>query len=218
MQGMQDFNTQALTARLMRLVRLDTTVFDEVRLDASATVPSVVVAVASTFLAGIGGLLWWMVAGFEETGDVLIKSVILGSIFAVALWIAWVAIVYAILTQLFRAQADIQQLVRVMGMAAIPLALMLLMFIPQLDFGIGLASLALFFGLTNIAIQSATDASPGKVLVANFAGFAVWAIVLGFLVGSEDAYAPGFFLIDQAKEIFIDLADFANLDFSDIEF
>lgn len=216
MQGMQDFNTQALTNRLMRLIRLDTTVFDEVRLDASATIPSIVVAVVSTFLAGIGGWLWWMVSGFEESGDILIKSVILGSIFSVALWVAWVAIVYAILTQVFRAQADIQQLVRVMGMAAIPLALTVLMFIPQLDFGIGLASLALFFGLTNIAIQSATDASPGKVLVANFAGFAVWAIVLGLLVGSEDAYAPGFFLMDAAKEVFIDLADLADLDFSSL--
>ena len=37
---------QGLMNRLMRLARLDTTVFDEVRLDESATVPSVIVAAA----------------------------------------------------------------------------------------------------------------------------------------------------------------------------
>ena len=42
-----------------------------------------------------------------------------------------------------------------------------------------LASVALFFGLTTIAIQAVTPASPARVLVANFAGFAIWATVLG---------------------------------------
>jgi fructose-specific phosphotransferase system IIC component len=77
----------------------------------------------------------------------------------VAAVVVWLLIVYVLLTQVFRAQADIQQLVRTMGMAAAPLAISVLMFIPVLDFGIGLASLALLFGLTTIAIQASTSAS-----------------------------------------------------------
>ncbi len=199
---------QGLLARLMRLARLDTTVFDEVRLDASATVPCAIVAVASIFLAGLGGWLWWAMQDFGDKGKVLLQSFILGSIFAIALWVAWLLIVYVLLTQVFRAQADIQQLLRVMGLAAAPLALTVLMFIPGIDFGIGLASLALFFGLTTIAIQTATNASPGAVLAANGAGFAVWAIVLGFLVTDNSFFAPGFFLMNAANEALASVANF----------
>jgi len=197
---------QGLVNRLVRLARLDTTVFDEVRLDASATVPSAIVAVVATFLAGFGGWLWWVMSSNFDTGSgqVLIKSAILGSIFAIAMWVVWVLLVYVILTQVFRAQADVQQLVRTMGMAAAPLGLTILMFIPGISFGIALASVALFFGLSTMAAQAATNAPPAKVLVASIAGFAVWAIVLTVLTGdvsisrggdlSINTYAPGIFI------------------------
>ena len=197
---------QGLVNRLVRLARLDTTVFDEVRLDASATVPSVIVAVVATFLAGFGGWLWWVMSSDFDTGSgqVLIKSAILGSIFAIAMWVVWVLLVYVILTQVFRAQADVQQLVRTMGMAAAPLGLTILMFIPGISFGIALAAVALFFSLSTMAAQAATNAPPAKVLVASIAGFAVWAIVLTVLTGdvsisrggdlSINTYAPGIFI------------------------
>jgi len=198
---------QGLVNRLMRLARLDTTVFDEVRLDPAATIPSVIVAVAATFLAGLGGWLWWSMQDFGDKGKVLMQSMVLGSLFSIALWVAWVLIVYVLLTQVFRAQADVQQLVRVMGLAAAPLALSVLMFIPAADFGIGLASIALFFGLSTIAVQAATNASAGTVLVCNAAGFAVWAIVLGFLVTDSSYFAPGLFLMDAANEALASLSN-----------
>jgi hypothetical protein len=208
----QEFNYQALTARLMRLVKLDTSIFDEVRLDTSATIPSVAVAVVATFLAGLGGWLWWIMQDFGDSGKVMMQSFILGSIFSVALWVVWLLIVYVLLTQVFKAQADIQQLVRTMGMAAAPLALSVLIFIPALDFGIGLASLALFFGLTTFAIQASTSASAGQVLICNAAGFAIWAIVLALLVGSDSFFAPGIFLVDATKEAMVDIASLTIFD------
>jgi hypothetical protein len=81
-----------------------------------------------------------------------------------------------------------------MGMAAAPLGLSILLLIPGINFGFGLASIALFFGLTNIAIQSVTTAEPAKVLMANAAGFAVWAIVLTLLVDNRTYLAPGIFI------------------------
>ena len=200
-------NFGILADRLQRLVRLDTTVFDEVRQDPSATVPSIMVVVASTLLAAVGGWLWWNIQDFGFAGGVLLDSVVLGTVFSVALWIVWLLVAWVILTQLFQEDADWQEMLRTMGMAAAPLALSILMFIPGVSFGVGLVSVALFFGLTTIAIQAATpNTSPARVLIANMAGFAVWAVVLGLLVNSSDYFAPGIFLFDAPSEVFSALA------------
>ncbi len=206
--GGMDVNT--LMQRLRRLATLDTSVFDEVRTDTNSTIPALVVAVVSTLLFGLGGWLWWVITGPEYEGsDIFVKSFIIGSILSVILWAVWLGVTYVILTQLFRARADINELVRVMGFAAAPLALGVLLFIPLLDFGIGLAVIALFFGSTLIAVQTATDAPAGRTLVAVGAGFAVWAIVLALFVGDDTGsiYAPGFFVFDAGAEILRDVGD-----------
>jgi len=194
--GGMDVN--ALVQRLRRLATLDTSVFDEVRDDAAATIPAAVVVVVSTFLMGIGGWLWWqMQDGSIKGGTFFMKSTIFGSILAIVLWGVWVGVTYVMLSQVFRARADVQQLGRVMGFASAPLAIGVLLIIPKLYFGIGLTAIALLFGLTTIAVQSATDAPAGRSLAANAAGFAVWAIVLALFVSGSypwDSYAPGIFI------------------------
>lgn len=201
MQQAQGMDVNALIKRVQRLAMLDTTVFDEVRSDSSMTVPAIVVAIVSTFLFGLGGFLWFAVnvdseGSYISNGDVFLKSFIIGSIIAIVLWAVWIGITYVMLTQLFRARADINELVRVMGFATAPLALGVLMLIPQLDFAIGLSVLALFFGTTFVAVQSATDAAAGRTLVAVGAGFAVWAIILCLFIGDTNWYAPGFFIFE----------------------
>ncbi len=92
-----------------------------------------------------------------------------------------------------------------MGLAATPLALSGLMFIPEISLGIGLTSLALTFGLTGVAIQSVTTAGPVRVLAANACGFAVWAGVLTLLASSNlssvKPNAPGVFLFGTTSSI-----------------
>jgi len=193
-----DFNT--LASRLQRLTRLDTSVFEEVREDASATVPAICVVTGATLLAGLGGWFWWLLQPFGDSTRVLFQSVIMGTIFSIALWIVWMLVTWVMLTQLFREDADWQQMLRTMGMASIPLAISFGVFVPGIGLGVGLVALVLLFGLTNIAIQAVTPADPARVLVANVAGFAVWAIVLGLLVTSNTYLAPGVFLFDSPVE------------------
>lgn len=201
--GGMDVNS--LMQRLRRLAMLDTTVFDEVRGDPNSTIPAVVVAVLSTLCAGLGGWLWWLFTDFPDSGKVFIQSTILGTILSVILWGVWVGITYVMLTQVFRARADINELVRVMGFATAPLALTILMFIPGLDFGIALAATALFFATTVLAVETATDAPAGRALVATAAGFAVWAIVLGLLTTRSHSWAPGIFVLDRPVDILRDI-------------
>jgi hypothetical protein len=205
MQQAGRMDIDVLAQRLRRLAMLDTTVFDEIRTDSTATIPALVVAVVATLLAGLGGWLWWFVADIPDKGKMFVQSVILGSILSLLFWFIWITITYVLLTQVFRARADLNELIRVMGFATAPLALGILMFIPELDWGIGIFYIALFFALTTIAVQSATDAPAGRALAANAIGFAVWAIVLGMLVSSTRTWAPGFFALDRGVEFLRDV-------------
>jgi hypothetical protein len=183
---------------LRRLSRLDFRVFDDIRNNPSATVPCVVVCLFSMLIAGLGGWLWWLVSSYPRSSEILVNSFVLGGLLAFFLWgVIWLGIVYITLTQVMRQRAYFEQLMRVMGLAATPMALMLLMFLPGVSFAIGLAALALTFGLSAIAIKSVTTADYAQVLAANFLGFLVWAAALT-LLGSSNAsfqpHAPGIFL------------------------
>lgn len=196
--GGMDVNVQV--ERLRRLATLDTDVFAEVRSDQNSTIPAIAIAVVSTLLFALGGWLWWLFQGGPDSGEIFFKSVIIGSILSIVLWALGLGLTYVLLTQVFRARADINELVRVMGFAAAPLALGVLVFIPHFEMSIGLTSLVLFFGATMIAVQSATDAPAGRVLLASGAGFFVWAAILALFVGDENAYAPGYFIFDFGIE------------------
>ena len=195
-------DTEEVLAWLRRLVYLDFGVFDEVRSNPSATISGVVIVLVATFIAGLGGWLWWVVEDFGDSKDIFIHSAIIGTLIAVVLWgLVWLGIVYVLLTQVFRARAYVEQLLRVMGLAAAPLALMGLTFIPGLSLGVGLAALGLTFGLTTLAIKSATTADYAQVLAANFLGFCVWTAALSLLAASAQPHAPGVFLHNAAVSI-----------------
>jgi hypothetical protein len=201
---------QEVVAWLRRLyIDLDTRIFDEVRTNPTATIPGFLVAALSVFISGLGGWLWWIINDYPNSSDILVNSALLGSLLAIVLWVLWLGIVYFMLTQVFRERAYVEQLLRVMGLAASPLALMGLMFIPGLSLAIGLASLALTFGLTNIAIRSVTTADPARVLVANLLGFFVWCAALTLLAGASattvEPHAPGIFLFNAVTSIASDV-------------
>jgi len=193
---------QAVVTWLKRLANLDLTVFDDVRTNPGATLPGVLVAGASMLIAGIGGWLWWVVKDYPAQDDsplpatdVLLHSGLIGAALATVLWgFIWLLIVYVMLTQVFRKRAYVEQLLRVMGLGAAPMALMGLMFIPGLSFAIGVSSLGLTVALTSVAVKSVTSADNGEVLAANLLGFFVWASALTLLASSVEPHAPGIFL------------------------
>jgi len=194
---------------LGRLVRLDLTVFDDVKDDASATAPALAVVAAASLLAGLGSWLWWIFeidfpAGADEKNlEAFWKTFILGGIFMMALWVLWVYISAMILSRVFRAGADMNQMIRTMGLAFAPMAISFLVVIGVLAVPFGAFAVATTLLLTNVAIQATTDAEPQQVILSNLAGFAVFAIVLGILANFGQIYdtgglAPGIFFFDLA--------------------
>lgn len=141
-EGSTEFSADALMDQIRRLARLDTTVFEEVRDAQSQTLPALVVVIVGVVLSALGGWLW---LEFEfssaDTGDVLLREVLLGSAFAIALWAVWVLVTQVVLLNMFNIEADRMALLRCMGFAAAPAGLMLLILIPSLSLGIGLGAL-----------------------------------------------------------------------------
>jgi hypothetical protein len=203
----------AVVTWLKRLANLDLTVFDDVRTNPGATIPGVLVAGSSMFIAGIGGWLWWVVKDYPAQDDsplpatdVLVHSGLIGGVLATVLWgFIWLLIVYVVLTQVFRQRAYVEQLLRVMGLGASPMALMGFMFIPGLSFAIGASSLALTVALTTIAIKSVTNADNGQALAANLFGFFVWSSALTLLASSVEPHAPGVFLFNAVSRVADDI-------------
>jgi len=193
----QSAGFQNLPSWLGRLIRLDLTVFDDVKDEAAATVPALAVVVAASLLAGLGSWLWWIFeidfpAGADEKNfEVFWKTFILGGIFMAALWVLWVYIVAMLLSRVFGAGADMNRLMRTMGLAFAPMAISFLVVIGMLAVPLGAFAIATTLLLTNVAIQATTDAEPQQVIVSNLAGFLVFAIVLGILANVSQIYDIG---------------------------
>ena len=105
-EGSTEFSADALMDQIRRLARLDTTVFEEVRDAQSQTLPALVVVIVGVVLSALGGWLW---LEFEfssaDTGDVLLRGVLLGSAFAIALWAVWVLVTQVVLLNMFNPES-----------------------------------------------------------------------------------------------------------------
>jgi hypothetical protein len=200
-----DFNR--VFSRIVPLLKLDTTVFRELRGDQSALIPSIIVAAVSILIMSLGAFLYlWIrsedielsfgvsVDTFNE-GRFLVRSVLLGTVFGTAMWAAWVFIAGFILSQFFKRNVDPVSLLPALGLATLPFVFGLLMIIEPLVFTAGVVAMGGTAVLMQIGLQETTDASPGEVLAANLIGFLVFALVLELLGGEARDFAPGLWML-----------------------
>lgn len=181
----------AVINRLVRLAKLDTTVFDEVRDDERELVPALVVAAVACVLAGLGSLLYWQVVPELEADSIFLNTLIFGSVFTAAMYGVAILVTYLVLVQMYRAQVDLQALIRTMGYAAAPLAISVLMFIPVIYPLFAIMPIALLFVMMIYAAQSASGAESNQVVISTTIGLAVMVLVLGLIAVSSGG-ASGF--------------------------
>jgi len=160
-------------------------------------------AVIVVILGGLGAYLWGELLVEGDTPDGWFSdTIILGSLFTLLLLLAWMGVIYFVLGQMFGVSMTPDALLRVFAVAISPLALGLLMFIPEFNFLLGVSSLALTFCLLVFALESAFGVSHANAAVAAFAGFAVFAIILALLITADNAYANGFFVLEHIEDRF----------------
>lgn len=174
--------------RILRLARLDTSVFDEVRDDVNELIPALVTIAVSALLAGLGAFLFVQVNFDSKPDGLFLRTFLMGGIFLALLYGVWVLISYVVLVQLYKASADLQALFRTMGYASIPLAISVLMFIPVLYPVFAIVPIGLLFVMSIYATQSVTNADSTQVVIANLIGFAVMVLILG-IIATSGSYA-----------------------------
>lgn len=199
-------DVQTVTNWVGRVLRFDFTAFDEIRDEPSATTPAVLIVLVGSFIAGFGSWLWALQHdNFPnvDAAEVFIKSLLVGGMIQTAVWFVWVYLVYQVLSRGYGHQTTFPELVRTMGLAFSPIVFSVLVAITVLALPFGLASFALMFLFTNIAIQQTTGADMRESSMANITGFVVFLVVMGMFANVAEiepfgGVAPGilFFSLD----------------------
>ena len=177
----QAANLRSISGWVVRLLRLDLSVFDEIRSDPSATPGAIIVVAAASVMAGIGSWLWAVQTRNVDGAEVFVKSLVVGSILQTLAWFIWVYFVFQVLARGYGARTDIFELIRTMGFAFAPVGLGIFIAVNGFTVPFGVISLTGAVLLTYFAIQSSSSAEPQQVMVANFTGFLLFAVVMGVL-------------------------------------
>jgi hypothetical protein len=198
----QAANLRTISGWVGRLLRLDLTVFEEIRSDPSATLGAIIVVAVASVLAGIGSWLWAVQTRGVDGAEVFYKSLVVGSILQTLAWFIWVYFVFQVLARGYGARTDIFELIRTMGFAFAPVGLSILIAVPNFTVPFGVISLTGAVLLTYFATRASSSAEPQQALVANFVGFLFFAIVMGILANiwedkqSIGGISPGLFFFD----------------------
>lgn len=168
-----EFRRRSMVQRMLAAARLDTSVYEEVEADTTATGEAALVVGIVAIAAAIGGARGG--AG----------GVIGGLISAYLGWLLWSAITYGVGTVL-GGTATWGELLRTLGFAQSPGVLFVFVVLPL--FGrlvlIGVAAWLLVAGV--IAIRQALDFGTGRAMLTAFIGFLAYifaAIIVAVLVG-----------------------------------
>ncbi len=153
-------------ARIIGVFKLDVKTFEEIEHNTSLTLSAALIVLLVSLVSGVGNGL------FNSFRDKTFLSGFLGSLISVILgWLIWSAVTWFVGTRLFKGQADLGEMLRVIGFAYLP---MLLSIIPCVGGVIGILwTLAAGF----IAIRQGLDLDNSKAFLTVLVG-AVFYIVL----------------------------------------
>jgi hypothetical protein len=165
----------SLTDRMVRAARLETSLYNEVEADLSATNQALTVVVVTALAGGIGAALGQALAG-RPTG--VVGGLIGGLIAELVGWLVWSYVMYLVGTRVFHGTATYGELLRTLGFANSPGVLLILRFVPVLG---GL--IALVVGIWRIvagfiAVREALDLDNGNTLATIVVGIVAYLVVL----------------------------------------
>ena len=157
---------------IIGVFKLDADTFERIEHDQSATSQAALVVLAVALLGAVGGLIGALL------GDGNIIMAFIGPIINAFIgWILWSAVTYFVGTSFFGGQADMGEMLRVVGFANAP---GILGIIPCIGWLVGLLwTLAAMV----VAIRQGLDVDTTKALIIGAIGFVV-VLILNLIIGS----------------------------------
>jgi len=169
---MQASASGSLVDRMMGAARLDQATYESVERDTTATSQAAIVVVIAAVASGIGAL--------GDGGSGLIGGIIGG----IVGWVAFAAAAYFVGTRILAAastEADLGQLLRVLGFAQVPQIILVVGFIPIIGWIAGLIALVWGILTTITALRAALEMSTGRAIATAIVAVIVEAIVVGII-------------------------------------
>jgi hypothetical protein len=170
--------------RIIRIVKLDFSVFKEIESDPEATTQAAIIVVAASVLSGIGSAI----ATSTSQGGVgrPIMSFISAVISGVVGWIVWSLVSHFVGKSLFNATGSLENLLRVIGYANAPQLLGVLAFIPCLGWLAALAGAIIALIASIMAIAEGLNLPTGQaviVAIIGWLGLVAVSTVIGLILG-----------------------------------
>jgi len=166
--------------RIIGVFKLDTKVFQDIEQDQTATRQAAIVVAIVAALSVVGVLIGGLVGAVSGAGSGLgntLLQIALTFVMAFVNWIIWSAVTYFVGTRLFGGQADLGEMLRVIGFAQAP---QMLQIIPCIGGLVGWiwSLVASFF-----AIREGLDFDTGKAIGTVVIGWIV-VLVVNIILGS----------------------------------
>ncbi len=160
--------------RIIRAVRLDESLYEEVEADTGAMQQAMTVVILSSLAAGLGLI-----------GKVGISGMLMGAISALASWFVWAYLTFLIGTKLLpepQTKADVSELMRTIGFSSSPGLIRVLAIIPGLSqIVILVASIWMLLAMI-IAVKQALDyQSKLRALAVCLIGWVIQTAIIAFL-------------------------------------
>jgi hypothetical protein len=171
---MQISTSGSLVDRMIGAARLDSATYEAVEHDVNATSQAAIVVVLASLAGAIGSL------GADHPGRGFIGGLIGGLIG----WVAFAAAAYFVGTRFLpttATEADLGQLLRVLGFAQVPSLITVLGFVPVLGALLGL--IAFIWGIltTIVALRSALEMETGRAIATAIIAVIVEIIVIAIV-------------------------------------
>jgi hypothetical protein len=187
--------------RIKGVFRLDAGTFKEIEHDESATAQAAIVVFLVALLGAIGAFIGAQAANaalsglgeqFSEFGEMDLPNLTaalspVGALFnafigAFVAWLVWSVMTYFIGVNIFKGEATIPEMLRVIGFAQAPRLLSVLNFIPCIGWLFGLAGWVWAIAASFVAIREGLDLDSGKALATILLSF-IAAILVNAVIG-----------------------------------
>ncbi len=155
-----------MLARIVGVFKLDVNVFEEIEHNTSLTLTAAIIVALVALINGVGNVFWRLIFGGNLLGGFFgpVLYTFLG-------WILWSALTWFVGTRFFKGQADLTEMMRVIGFAFLPLFLSIIPCVGSVIGGIW----ALIAGF--IAVRQGLDLDNTKTFLTIVVG-AVGYIIL----------------------------------------